>query len=110
MIAELLQTGRDKPTTATELAERLKISKRTIYKHISRERAAGALIIGCNEGFYLAESKGDLEAFAARSQARGVKTIAAGTIARHELKKTKGQGVLFPATDPARQAPQNDHR
>lgn len=105
-IQELLQTGRDKPTTAAELAERLHINRRTIYARIRRERAAGAHIIGCNDGFYLSDDRADLEAFAARSQARGVQTIAAGSMARRELKKTKGQGVLFPTTDTTRQAPE----
>lgn len=105
-ISELLKVGRDQPTTGAELAAILKINKRTVYARISRERAAGALIIGCNEGFYLAEDRHDLEAFATRSQARGIKTIAAGTIARHELKKTEGQTVLYPTTDETRQAPE----
>lgn len=105
-ISELLQTGRDRPTTAAELADKLHVNMRTVYARISRERAAGAHIIGCNDGFYLSDDRADLEAFARRSQARGVKNIAAGTMARHELKKTEGQGVLFPTTDPARQAPE----
>ena len=92
MIKEILNTGRG--------------NKRTVYARIARERAAGALIIGCNDGFYLAENEDDLEYYAARSRARGAKTIAAGTAARKELKKTKGQGVLFPTTDTTRQAPE----
>ena len=102
----MLKHGRDNAITSAELAERLQIDKRTVFNRIRRERAAGALIIGCNSGFYLAEDHKDLEAFAIRSQRRGVSTISAGTIARRELKKTRGQGVLFPTTDTTRQAPE----
>lgn len=104
-ISELLKTGRNRPTTAAELAVTLGINRRTVYARIQRERAAGALIMGCNDGFYLAKDRADLEAFATRSQQRGVNTISAGKRARHELKKTEGQTVLYPTTDETRQAP-----
>lgn len=105
-VESLLQTGRDHPVRAAELSEKLQVNKRTVYEYIRRERAAGALIIGCNDGYYLAENDDDLEAFVARSRARGAQTIAAGKMARRELKKTKGQGVLTLTTDTARQAPE----
>lgn len=105
MIQELLKPGIRNAITARELADILRVNKRTVYKHIHNERAAGALIIGCNDGFYIAEDRSDLEAFARRSHRRGVNTISAGTHARQELKKTEGQGVLFPTTDTTRQAP-----
>ena len=108
MIAELLKTGCESPTTASELAEKLHINRRTVYARIARERATGALIIGCNDGFYLAENQNDLEYYAARSRSRGAKTIAAGTAARKELKKTKGQAVLFPTTEATQPAPETN--
>lgn len=107
-ITELLKTGREQPTTAAELAEMLQVNKRTVYARIARERATGALIIGCNYGFYLAENDDDLQYYATRSMARGVKTIAAGTVARKELKKTKGQAVLFPTTEATQPAPETN--
>lgn len=104
-VESLLHKGRANPLTATELAELLKVHKRTVFAMIHREREAGALIIGCNDGFYLAESREDLEYFEKRSKARALNYMKTGKTTRRELKKTKGQGELFPDKEDTRQDP-----
>lgn len=75
MIHELLNTGRENPTTGKDLAAHLNCSIRDITQQIERERREGRPICaatGDNPGYFLPADDKELEQYCAQIKARAI--------------------------------------
>ena len=90
MIQEVLNTGRENAITGQELADFYKCDIREITERIARERREGAPICAATRGkpgYYLPETREELEAYCERLKGRAIELFKTRQALIHVLKQ-----------------------
>ncbi|MDD6070107.1 MAG: hypothetical protein PUC12_04735 [Clostridiales bacterium] len=94
MIYELLKVGKANATTTKELMEITGLNARGITKEVSKERSEGNIICSVssgNGGYYLPETKEEVEEFYRLMCKRAISHFKAAKSARQYLQQMDGQ-------------------
>lgn len=95
MIAEMLKPGERNAMSTPDLCRALGIDNtRELRLMVAKERKAGAVILSsCHGGYYLPDSRSEVERFVRTERKKAISTLAALKSAKRFLKETEPGAV-----------------
>lgn len=93
MISELLPTGKDNAVSTKHLCDQTGLNERTLRAVVAEERISGAVILSCNKGYFLPQSRAEVEECVRTLETKGKSILYALKSARRYLRNTANEAV-----------------